>query len=379
MKNTPNPNSTLKKLFLATLLLTISTVATAQQALPAWAFGPFIRPAGVNPVLSPDPKTTFPDPMSGKQVAWEAGDVFNPAAVKKDSSIYVLYRAEDQSGIGIGKRTSRLGMAESKDGLHMKRRSAPVLYPDKDSQKVFEWPGGCEDPRIAVTEDGTYVMLYTQWNRKVPRLAVATSKDLVHWTKHGPAFYKAYGGRFKDLASKSASIVTKLVNGRQVIVKVQGKYLMYWGERFMNIATSDDLVNWQPMLNEAGELKAVISPRKNYFDSDLTECGPPAIITDKGILVLYNGKNKAGEGRDERYTANTYAAGQVLFDLADPAKVIARLDKPFFVPTESFEKSGQYPAGTVFVEGLVYHRNKWFLYYGCADSRVAVAVYDPGD
>jgi YesN/AraC family two-component response regulator len=77
------------------------------------------------------------------------------------------------------------------------------------------------------------------------------------------------------------------------------------------------------------------------------------------------------------YTANTYAAGQVLFDVNDPTKVIARLDKPFFVPTEPFEKSGQYPAGTVFVEGMVYYQNKWFLYYGCADSRVGVAIYDP--
>ncbi|MBD9220427.1 MAG: hypothetical protein EGQ35_08980 [Clostridiales bacterium] len=42
-----------------------------------------------------------------------------------------------------------------------------------------------------------------------------------------------------------------------------------------------------------------------------------------------------------------------------------------------YEKSGQYPAGTVFIEGLVFHNQKWFLYYGCADSRVAVAVYDP--
>jgi predicted GH43/DUF377 family glycosyl hydrolase len=67
----------------------------------------------------------------------------------------------------------------------------------------------------------------------------------------------------------------------------------------------------------------------------------------------------------------------VLFDAKEPGRVIARLDKPFFVPTEPFEKSGQYPAGTVFVEGLVYHKDKWFLYYGCADSRVAVAVYDP--
>ena len=356
----------------------VTTAAAGQQKLPDWALGPFIRPAQGNPVLAPNQQSTFLDPMSGQQVAWEASDVFNPAAVVKNNTIYVLYRSEDKSGTGIGERTSRLGLAESTNGIQMKRQVTPVFYPADDRQKEFEWPGGCEDPRIAATEDGTYVMLYTQWNKKVPRLAVATSKDLRTWVKHGPIFYQAYGGRFKDMASKSASIVTKLVNGKQVITKVNGKYMLYWGERFMNIATSDNLLNWMPMLDEKKELRAVLSPRPNYFDSDLTECGPPAIITDKGILVLYNGKNKPGAGRDEAYTANTYAAGQVLFDLTEPTKVVARLDKPFFVPTEPFEKSGQYPAGTVFVEGLVYHQAKWFLYYGCADSRVAVAVYSPG-
>ena len=94
--------------------------------------------------------------------------------------------------------------------------------------------------------------------------------------------------------------------------------------------------------------------------------------------MLYDGKSKSGAGRDEAYPANTYAAGQVLFDLKEPTKVIARPDKPFFVPTEPFKKSGQYPVGTVFVEGLTYHQTQWFLYYGCANSRVAVAVYPPG-
>lgn len=356
----------------------VAFFATAQNPLPDWALGPFIRPAHVNPVLAPDTQSVFLDPMSRSKLAWEAGDVFNPAAAVRNGKIYVLYRAEDRSGMGIGKRTSRLGIAESRDGIQMKRGAEPVFYPKEDTQKEYEWPGGCEDPRIAVTEDGLYVMLYTQWNRKVARLAVATSKDLRNWTKHGPAFLKAYDGRFKDLFSKSASIVTRIAHEKQVITKVNGKYMMYWGERFMNIATSDDLVNWKPAVDEKGHLELVLRPRRGYFDSDLTECGPPAIVTDKGILVLYNGKNKGGIGRDTSYTANTYAAGQVLFDRNDPSRVISRLDKPFFVPTEPFEKSGQYPAGTVFIEGLVYFKNKWFLYYGCADSRVGVAVYEPG-
>lgn len=65
-----------------------------------------------------------------------------------------------------------------------------------------------------------------------------------------------------------------------------------------------------------------------------------------------------------------------MFDVNNPTKLIGRLDKPFLQPTDDFEKSGQYPAGTVFVEGLVYYQNKWYLYYGCADSFVAVAVSD---
>jgi len=116
-----------------------------------------------------------------------------------------------------------------------------------------------------------------------------------------------------------------------------------------------------------------MSPREGYFDSQLTECGPPAVLTENGIVLIYNGKNLQ-EGGDENYTANTYCAGQALFDKEDPLQIKDRLDKPFLVPTADFEKSGQYPAGTVFTEGLVYFENSWYLYYGCADSRVGVVV-----
>ncbi|RYY58087.1 MAG: hypothetical protein EOO05_17510, partial [Chitinophagaceae bacterium] len=332
-----------------------------------WAFGPFVRPATGTPVLWPDSNSSFFDPMKKQPVRWESNDVFNPAATVKDGKIMVLYRAEDKSGKGIGERTSRIGLAETTDGITMKRRSTPVLFPANDSQKEFEWTGGCEDPRVAVTENGTYVILYTQWNKKVPRLAVATSRDLIHWKKSGPAFRKAYKGKYFNAPTKSASIVTQVVNGKQVIAKINGKYFMYWGEAAVYAATSTDLVNWTPVENADGSLKVLIAPRKGYFDSHLTECGPPAIITDKGILLMYNGKNRADADADPDYTLNSYCGGQVLFSLDDPLEVIERLDKPFLMPTESFEKSGQYPAGTVFIEGLVFYNSKWYLYYGCAD------------
>lgn len=129
-------------------------------------------------------------------------------------------------------------------------------------------------------------------------------------------------------------------------------------------------------VNTDGSLRKLFSPRDGHFDSQLTECGPPAIYTPKGIVLLYNGKNSASRG-DKRYTANVYAAGQALFDANDPTRFITRLDEPFFRPMDSFEKSGQYVDGTVFIEGMVYYKDKWYLYYGCADSKVGMAIYNP--
>ncbi|MDR3309318.1 MAG: glycoside hydrolase family 130 protein [Tannerella sp.] len=356
---------------------TSQTVQSQTNPLPEWALGGFVRPSDVNPVIAPNPANRFYCPMRQEFVGWEESDTFNPAATVKGDTIYVLYRAEDNSATGIGKRTSRIGLAKSADGVNLQRRDTPVMYPTDDAVKEYEWPGGCEDPRIAVTDDGLYVMMYTSWNRKTPRLSVATSRDLLTWEKHGPAFAEAYNGRFKDMACKSGSIVTKIVNGKQVITKVNGTYFMYWGEAMVAVAVSDDLIRWTPVLGDNDKIRGLVYPRERYFDSALTECGPPAILTDNGIILLYNGKNQTNEKRDTRFNAGTYSAGQVLFDSVNPYKVIARLDVPFFRPVADFEKSGQYVDGTVFIEGLVFHRNKWYLYYGCADSRVGVAIYDP--
>ena len=368
----------MKKSILLISLAVLPLFGYSQNVLPDWALGGFVRPEKANPIITPNPSNQFDCPMQDKKIGWEESDVFNPAATVKDGKMYVLYRAEDNSATGIGKRTSRIGLAESEDGIHMKRRKPPVMYPDKDNMKEYEWEGGCEDPRVTMTEDGLYVMAYTSWNRKVARLCIATSRNLVKWEKHGPAFAKAYNGRFKDIFCKSGSMVTTIKDGKQVLTKIDGKYFMYWGEHAVYAATSDDLVNWTPILDEKNELATVIKPRPQYFDSALTECGPPAILTDKGIVLLYNGKNQTNDSkRDKRFTAGAYCAGQILTDPKEPLKVLQRLDVPFFRPMASFEKSGQYVDGTVFIEGLVFFKNKWYLYYGCADSQVSVAIYDP--
>jgi len=346
-----------------------ASIACAQS----WVLGPFRRPVTAA-VLAPDPRSLFRDPVSGDDVHWEATHVFNPAAIVKDGKIFVLYRAEDNTGrLAIGGHTSRLGLAQTSDGIHFKRLPAPVFFPAKDAQQSREWPGGVEDPRLVQAPDGTYVLTYTQWNRKTYTVGVATSKDLLHWTKYGPAFQSAAGGKYRHLAYKSAGILTEVVGDCLVAARLHGVYWMYWGEIEIHLATSTDLVHWTPLEDASGKPRVVLAQRSGLFDSGFPEVGPPPVLTRAGIVLLYNGKN-AMEGGDPGVGPGAYSAGQALFSTEDPAHLLARADRPYLQPELPFEKSGQYAAGTVFTEGLVLFRGKWWLYYGTADSFVGVAA-----
>ena len=357
---------------------TLLTIALLGANKPNWQIGPFTRPTDA-PVITPNKTSLFIDPIAKVLVRWEYLHTFNPAAIVRDGKIFVLYRAEDDTGkMQIGEHTSRLGLASSTDGITFTRLSEPVFYPTVDAQQAREWPGGVEDPRIVESEDGTYVLTYTQWNRITYSIGIATSKDLLHWTKHGPAFLGASAGRYDTLKYKSGGIVTQLKSfsdqpSRLIAVRINGRYWMYWGEGAIHLATSADLIHWTPVEDATGSPIEVLTKRPGHFDSGFPEVGPPPILTSAGIVVLYNGKNDPDHG-DPTLGANAYAAGQALFDARDPARLIARNEDPSLKPEQPYEKTGQYVAGTTFAEGLVRFRNRWFLYYGCADSAVGVVT-----
>jgi len=334
-----------------------------------WAMQSFVKVDSLNPIITPSREQVFTDPILKKPVRWEEKDVFNPAAVVREGQVWLVYRAEDIIGKFAG--TSRLGLARSDDGLHFTKEPTPIFFPDNDAYKKYEWEGGCEDPRIVESADGTYVMTYTSYDGKTARLMVATSPDLRRWTKHGLILGE---GKFLNTWSKSGAIVSKRVGEKIVAEKVDGKYWMYFGDTDLFIATSDDLIHWTP-LEEAGTpngLRSVLKPRPGTFDSQLVEPGPYALITKKGILLIYNAANRGDTG-DSTLPKMTYAAGQALFSANDPTHLIARLDSNFFQPDKPYEFTGQVN-NVVFLEGLVPFKNRWFLYYGTADSKIAVAV-----
>jgi beta-1,2-mannosidase len=280
--------------------------------------------------------------ISPQGTGWESAGTFNPAVIKRGDKFVMLYRAQDAAG------TSRLGYAESSDGVHFTLRSEPVLSPETE----YEKDGGVEDPRLQKFGD-TYYLTYTGYNKKDAQLCLATSRDRIHWDRKG-VILPAYKGNWNKGWTKSGAIVPE---------KVDGKYWMYWlgtgadKTDQMGISSSTDLLHW----TEATETP-VLPRRPGKFDSRVVEPGPAPILTETGIVLIYN-------GADDKLV---YRTGVAVFDRKDPRKLLSRTDEPIFAPEKEWEKVGQVP-NVVFVEGMARRGNRWLFYYGGADKYVGVA------
>ena len=337
---------------------------TETKNATAWWLTNFVKIDSLNPILQPSAQQVFKCPINKANINWEEKNVLNPSAIIKDGKVYLIYRAQDN------KLTSRIGLAISDDGLHFTKEPTPILFPNNDSLKVYEWQGGIEDPRVVETDNGTYILTYTAYDGKVARLCLATSTNLKTWIKHGLVLRDK---KYKNTWSKSGAIVAKQVGNKILATKINGKYWMYFGDTNLFIATSNDLIHWDVAEDdESKKMIAVLHPRSGYFDSRLVEPGPYALLKDEGILLIYNGSNAANLN-DTNIPKFTYSAGQALFDKNQPNKLIARLDTNFIHPDKPYEKVGEVN-DVCFVEGLVYFKNKWLLYYGTADSKIAVAI-----
>jgi beta-1,2-mannosidase len=264
------------------------------------------------------------EPLLKPGDAWTKFGLFNPAAIQVDGKTVLLFRAMDLD------QTSRIGYAESADGLHFTARPEPVLHPET----AYEAGGGVEDPRI-VQIGGIYYLTYTGYNKHDAQLCLATSRDLIHWHREG-VILPAYKGTWNTGWTKSGAIVSE---------KIQGKWWMYYlGTRtdpdgvprdYMGVASSDDLIHW----SDASRVP-VLERRPGAFDSRVMEPGPPPILTSAGILLLYN-------GADEKLV---YGPAWVLFDRHHPARVIARAEGPFVLPKLDWERVGNVP-NVIFLEG----------------------------
>ncbi|KAK3939518.1 putative glycosyl hydrolase [Diplogelasinospora grovesii] len=303
-----------------------------------------------NPILRPNPNNS-----------WESAYLYNPSAIVLDDKVFLLYRAQDQE------KKSSIGLAWSDDGYSFTRYNKPVV----EATEWYEEIGGCEDPRV-VRVNGTFYLTYTAYNNVTARLCLATSTDLVHWTKYGPILpdfteivYNwrqpvVYYGPTPAGWTKSGAIIDE----RQP----DGYYYMQFGDTYLYTANSTDLIHWSVSGGAAG---VPFAPPLNVWEQGLMESGPPPIKTRDGKwLKVYNAMATGLGG----YTATQYSTGQMLIDPANAplGPPLARIETPILQPTTQTEIKGQVD-NVVFSEGLVQFRGKWLLYFGAGDAFLSVA------
>jgi predicted GH43/DUF377 family glycosyl hydrolase len=168
---------------------------------PILPFNQYVK----NPILSPNPANNF-----------ESAFLYNPTAIVLNETIFLLYRAQNES------KVSSVGLAWSTDGINFERLNRPII----SATEPWEAGGGTEDPRI-IRVNETFYLTYTAYNLTSPQLCIATSTDLLNWTKYPPLFLYWQDVAFSDIDvpgprlnhSKSGAITNE---------KVDGVYHMYW-------------------------------------------------------------------------------------------------------------------------------------------------------
>jgi len=284
------------------------------------------------PVLEPDPDNY-----------WEAGAVYNCAAVRHQGLVYLIYRATDVSSSGSKAHyISRLGFAVSGDGLHFNRLAEPVLGND-----VPQEGRGPEDPRI-VKIDGIFYMTYTGYGGRFDgdyRICLASSKNLIEWQRHGVVL---------DESNKDASLFPR---------KIAGRYWMFHRRPpSIWLAASGDLMTW-------GDHREVMAPvgDSRWENLKIGIAGPPIEMED-GWLLIYHGVNHEKE----------YRLGAALLDREDPGRVLARLPDPILEPELDWEREGHVP-NVVFSCGQVVLGETLVVYYGGADTVIGAAAVRMSD
>ncbi len=137
----------------------------------------------------------------------EVGGVLNPAAVRgPDGELYLFPRLvgkDNFSRIGI----ARVQFNDAGDPCGVERLGI-ALEPEADYELQANGLGGCEDARVTFVERfGRYVMTYTALSRAGPRIALAVSEDLFHWSRLGLATFEPYRGiDFVHVDNKDASL-----------------------------------------------------------------------------------------------------------------------------------------------------------------------------
>jgi predicted GH43/DUF377 family glycosyl hydrolase len=326
----------------------------------------------------------------------EVEGVLNPAAVRgPDGQLYLFPRLTAKGNY------SRIGIARVKfnaagDPVGVERLGI-ALEPEADYERRPDGGGGCEDPRVSFIERiKRYVMTYTAYSPRGPRIALAISEDLFLWKRMGLARFGPYGKtEFEDVDDKDGSVFPIAIpNPSGTLELAMIHRPLFPGCRPEEIAAGPEKrkldvdresiwISYAPKLRQNGEsnhdptfkshdrLASPVSP----WERLKIGCGTPPILTKHGWLVMYHGVSELADTHKL-----CYSAGVMILSEEDPQIIRYRSKNPVLIPSLPQEQDGTV-ANVVFPTGIdrrddIGSPDRFDVYYGMADSRIGVARLD---
>jgi len=336
------------------------------------------------------------EPEAGN--AQEVEGVLNPAAARgPDGHLYLFPRLVakgNYSRIGI----ARVKFNQAGDPAGAERFGI-ALEPEADYELRPNGGGGCEDPRVTFVEPiQRYVMTYTAFSQRGPRIALAISQDLFHWTRLGLARFGPYKDvEFDDVDDKDASIFPVAIpnpTGTPELALIHRP--LFPGtrpeeiagcptEREIDIDRESIWISYSPKLDEENEPDHVdkftshhrlASPAAPWEQLKIGG-GTPPILTRHGWLILYHGVSELARHK------LCYSAGVMILSKEHPQIIRYRSADAVLTPTLPQERDGTV-ANVVFPTGIdrrddIGQPDRFDVYYGMADNRIGAARLDLPD
>jgi predicted GH43/DUF377 family glycosyl hydrolase len=312
------------------------------------------------------------------ELEFENEGVLNPAVMQEGDTVHIFYRAVRKGN------HSTVGYCQLKGPLDIsERKSTPVFLPGADHELQ-----GVEDPRI-VKINQTYFLTYTAYDGVNAMGSLATTKDLVNFERNGIVVPQITHQDFLDITTNThisrkynrfhnlhdtASVRQKniLLSDKNLMFfprKINGKFYFLHRIRpdiqIASVNTIEELTAdyWQDYLENFDE--HILMTSRYEHEISYIGGGCPPIETKAGWLLIYHGVHDTAQGY-------VYSACAALLDLNEPEKELARLPFPLFKPELDWELKGEVN-NVVFPTGTAIFGDRLYIYYGAADTCIAVA------
>nr|WP_314147627.1 glycosidase [uncultured Leifsonia sp.] len=332
-----------------------------------------------------------PDPRDPRQVE----GVLNPATVQgPDGTVHLFPRLvaeHNVSRIGRARVVLTDGVPSGVDGLE-------VALEAERGWEHGTGHGGVEDPRITPLADlGLHVMTYVAFGPLGPKPAIAVSADGVAWRRLGPiqfAYDDALDTDLNLFPNKDVVFFPEIVPDPEGRPSFAMLHRPMWDFGFVrpdeqpplpagvtdprasiwiSYVPVDDAVQDPAALTRPGGHRFVAGPEYDW-EALKIGAGPAPLRVPEGWLLLHHGVTgdlPGGSFVPQAFSVN-YVVGAMLLDADDPSRVLARTSDPLLTPETADETAGTV-ANVVFPTAIEEIGGEHFVFYGAADTRIAVA------